>query len=175
MLLPSANSSGDSEIFIQKPPSFLYWISTYWEPSMCWAQLGTKEMSQVDRSLTYHHRSDPITEWVMGGSRLDSRLGCSVVMNARAGRECQGWEEVGWWQAVGLGSLFRGAAIRGVRMKGIVTKVLHTEFASVKSGRQISLATQWLGLHPFMPMAQVQALSQGIKIPQAVWHGQKNK
>lgn len=31
-----------------------------------------------------------------------------------------------------LGSSFRGAAIR-VRMKGIVTKVLHTEFASVKS------------------------------------------
>ena len=115
-------------------------------------------MNQVDRSLTYHHRSDPITEWVMGGSRLDSRLGCSVVMNARGRQGVPGLGGGRGMASGGTWEVFSEELPSGVRMKGIVTKVLHTEFASVKSGRQISLATQWLGLHPFMPMAQVQTL-----------------
>ena len=120
-------------------------------------------MNQVDRSLTYHHRSDPITEWVMGGSHLDSRLGSSVVMSARGGQGMPGVGGGGVMASGGTWEVFSEELPLGVRMKGIVTKVLHTEFASVKSGRQISLATQWLGLHPFMPMAQVQTLVRELR------------
>ena len=161
MLLPSANSSGDSEIFIQKPPSFLYWISTYWEASMCWAQHRGK--NQVDRSLTFHQSLDPVTEWAMGGSHLDSRLGCSVVMSVRGGRGTPGVGGDGVMASSGTWEVFSEELPLGVRMKGFVTKVLQTEFASVKSGQQISLVTQWLGLHPFMPMAQVQTLVRELR------------